>query len=422
VLQLAVLAGPLCAQSPRPAPVLDARAREPQYLGPGRDAPPPGGLTEVRLAYFGPGDEHHPEWGDAWRGATLAIDEANAAGGYRGVPFRLECAWSESPWGSGVADLAKLVYERGAWAILGGVDGVTTHLAEQIVVKARLAQVSFGNTDASVHLTNVPWVFSLAPTDDAVAALLAEAVLERLDAQGRWVAVTATDHDSHTTWREINRVLSRRKARAPTLHVQLPSETPDVSLGVGDVTRSGAPVVLIVARARDAGRVVRALRDSGFQGSIVGGATLGRRCFVEEAGQAAEGVLFPLLFDVERAPHAFVATYRQRFGVEADWLAAHAYDAAGLTVAAIRTAGLNRVRIQDELRAIVPWGGVTGRVVWDRTGRGTREIQLGTIRSGQVVPLGMRPGASLPGRARVLVDLPPGRLRNAGQLSRREAR
>ena len=383
------LAGVLLAQEPspqRPAPYFDARRHPTEYVGPGRELPEPVDVADVPLAYMGPADDAHPDWGDAWRGARLAIEEVNAAGGYRGKPFRLLPAWSENPWGTGVSQLARHVYADGVWAIVGGVDAVSTHLAEQIVVKALLAQVSFGNTDPSVHLTNVPWVFGLAPTDDTLAPIVAQAVLRRVGSPGRWAALTATDHDSHVTWCEVSSALSQRLALAPVLHVEVtPEDEPDAQ-AAADVCRAGVPVVVVVARAREAARLVGALREAGFQGAIVGGATLGRRPFLEEAGADAEGVVFPLLFDADRAPSAFTAAYRGRFGAEPDWLAAHAYDAVRLVAAAVREAGLNRVRIQDALRAIVPWDGVTGRIAWDATGRRVREIGLGTIRAGRVVP------------------------------------
>ena len=50
-----------------------------------------------------PGDPDHPDFGDLWRGATLALEQENSAGGYRGKPFRLLPAWSESPWKAGIA-------------------------------------------------------------------------------------------------------------------------------------------------------------------------------------------------------------------------------------------------------------------------------------------------------------------------------
>ena len=61
------------------------------YSGAGRDLPEPKGLTEIRIGFFGP-IEHNPESVFGLRmlhGAQLAVEEANARGGYGGKPFRL---------------------------------------------------------------------------------------------------------------------------------------------------------------------------------------------------------------------------------------------------------------------------------------------------------------------------------------------
>ena len=61
------------------------------YSGAGRDIPEPKNITEVRIGFLGP-IEHNPESIFGLRmlhGAQLAVEEANARGGYGGKPFRL---------------------------------------------------------------------------------------------------------------------------------------------------------------------------------------------------------------------------------------------------------------------------------------------------------------------------------------------
>jgi branched-chain amino acid transport system substrate-binding protein len=366
----------------RPAPILDLRTREAQYLGPGRELAPPADLHEIRLGWFGPQDLTHPEWGDAWRGAVLAVEEANAAGGYRGLDFRLLGAWSESPWGSGVADLAKLVFGAGVWAVVGGVDGTTTHLAEQIVVKGRLPLVSPGGTDPSVNFTAVPWMFTLLPTDDRLAPILADAVLGGAGG-GAWAVITTSDRDTRVARRAVRAVLASRRLPAPAQDLVVPAAGSDYEEAAADVVRSGARAVLVLAGARDAARIVRALRLAGLAGTVVGGAPVGRRVFAEEAGALAEGVLFPLLFDPE-APEAvaFSRAFSERWGAPPDDLAAHAHDAVHLVVDAVRRAGPNRALIRDALVSLAPWRGAAGTVSWDLTGRSVRAPVLGTWTGG----------------------------------------
>jgi branched-chain amino acid transport system substrate-binding protein len=374
-------ASPSAAQD-RPQPLLDLRTHETSYLGPGRELPPPADLREVRLGWFGPPDATHPEWGEAWRGAALAVEELNEEGGYEGRDFRLLSAWSESPWGSGVADLAKLVFGGAVWAVVGGVDGTTTHLAEQVVVKARLSLVSPGGTDPSVNFTNVPWMFTLLPTDDRLAPILAEAVLDGAGGAA-WAVVTTTDRDARVAWRAVRAALAARQHPGPTLHLVLPAAGPACARAAADVVATGARAVLVLAGARDAVRIVRALRAAGYEGTVVGGAPVGRRTFAEEAGTAAEGVLFPLLFDPAAADAAaFSRAYSGRWGQAPDYLAAHAYDAVRLVADAVRRAGPNRALIRDALSASSPWRGAAGTVSWDPAGRCTRPVELGAWREG----------------------------------------
>ena len=91
-------------------PGAEPQTRRPQagppldFRGPGREEPEPD-VAEVVLGWFGPGDPATPSSATSGAGALLALEQENAAGGYRGKPFRLVPAWSESPWKAGIADL-----------------------------------------------------------------------------------------------------------------------------------------------------------------------------------------------------------------------------------------------------------------------------------------------------------------------------
>ncbi len=178
--------------------------------------------------------------------------------------------------------------------------------------------------------------------------------------------------------------LGSRRGPAPVVHFTLPPAGADYGSAAADFVKSGARAALLLAGARDAARIVKALRAAGFSGSIVGGAPLGRRPFPEEAGEAAEGVVFPLLFDATHPRAApFVRAYEARWGASPDFLAAHAYDADRMTIEAVRRAGPNRALIRDALAAFEAWSGACGMVRWDATGCSVRSVSLGTWQDGR---------------------------------------
>jgi len=378
------------AESDRRKPFFDARKQRSEYAGPGREtSTAEEEVEEVLIGYFGPSDPDDAVGGDLWKAADLAIAQANAKGGYRGKPFRLVPAWSENPWGTGVKLVTRLAYDQRVWAIVGGIDGPTTHLAEQVVAKARLPLVSPISTDKTVNLANVPWMFSLAPGDHLLAPRLAAEIAARIG-DGHIMIVSADDHDSRLLNVELKKELSQRRLAAKREAVFRRGRK-ELSNVVAQVTEVAPDVAVIIADADDSARLVMALRAEGFKGSIFGGPAMGRRQFMDKAGDAAEGVVFPLLWHGSARTASFERTFKQSHGHSPDYASAHTCDAVRLLIEAIRSAGLSRARIGDAIRELSPWTGVTGTVRWDGLGSNTRPAELGTITNGRVVSLSKHP-------------------------------
>jgi ABC-type branched-subunit amino acid transport system substrate-binding protein len=377
-----------------PGPAAEAgphALRDNQYHGPGKDDPEPEALDEVRIGWFGPDDPDHPIGGDPWVAANLAVEAANAVGGYLSLPFRLVPAWSENPWGTGIADLARQVYEGGVWAIVGSVDGASTHLAEQVVTKARLPLISPVATDTTVNLAGVGWAYSCMPSDDRQAEILVGILLDRIGS-APFVLVSGTDHDSRAAAAAFKKHL-RPAGRGPSLQLEL-----EPAAGVDPIIEaigfSGTEAIVVLAGPADSARMVRALRDRGFGAPIFGGAAMESRAFLAAAGDAAEGVVFPLGCDPAAFETEFARRFRDRTGHLPDCAAIQTFDALDLLIEAIQDSGLNRARIRDAVEAISPWNGYAGQVRWDRLGRNERAVIAATVHQGRVVAADVDPGAS----------------------------
>ena len=91
-------------------------------------------VDEVRIGFLGP-IENHPEQplGQMMlNGAPLAIEEANARGGYGGKPFRLMVHNDQAVWGASSNEIVKMVYDEKVWAMLGSVGADSTHIALRV--------------------------------------------------------------------------------------------------------------------------------------------------------------------------------------------------------------------------------------------------------------------------------------------------
>jgi branched-chain amino acid transport system substrate-binding protein len=361
VLALAALAW---AQDSAPKPYHRPAPEPRSYNAPGRGEPDPVGLKQVAIAFFGP-----PDGADSiWQGASLAIEDANRQGGYHGLPFRLVPAWAKNPWAGGVATLIRVVYADRVWAIIGGIDGATTHLAEQVVPKALLTLVNPAATDRSIHTAYVPWMFSCVPGDHLLAPLVARELKRR---GTPFVLLSATDHDSRAFVSELKFAFERDRL-APLLHVEFDPAAGETQKAAGRIVSSGARTAVIVADTPSSVAIVKAARAAGFSGLILSGPLIARAA----PDPALAGVLYPQLGDI---PPPFRAKFAARYGRAPDYAAAHAYDAAGILVAAIRRAGLNRARIRDAVQALSPWPGITGTIHWDDRGQNDNPARLSVL-------------------------------------------
>jgi branched-chain amino acid transport system substrate-binding protein len=372
------------------APFLRFRDVTLDYTGPERDQGEPPDLKEVKIGWFGPDGSTNHSAADLWWAADLAIQEANAQGGFKGLPFRLVPRWAVDPWGTGISQLTRMIYREEPVAVIGSVDSPSTHLAEQVVAKAQLSLVSPVATDKSVTLAGVSWMFACAPNDDVIARVLVADLLATLQTSPKLILLSATDHESRMTAREVLRELSRRK-HPPDFRFELPSGANALTNQMAAIGQIQPGAVLIVAGAEDSARLVLAVREHAPGAVVFGTHAMGRSRFLQVAGRAAEGVRFPVLFlpDMsDPATAAFLERFQSQHAYPPDYTAAFGYDATRLLLAAIRRAGFNRVRVRESLGQLSPWSGIAGAIRFDGTGQNTRtNLCMGQVLEGAIVPL-----------------------------------
>jgi branched-chain amino acid transport system substrate-binding protein len=168
------------------------------YTGAGRDIPDPKDITEVRIGFFGPVSPS-PDQVDGLRmlhGAQLAVEEANARGGYGGKPFKLMVHndynnWqakavygADRPtdptiWGSAADEAVKMIYDDQDWAIFGSISSESTHIILRVALKAEIPIVNSASTDPTIPETYIPWYFTDLQDDRVQAYTLARAYLYR---------------------------------------------------------------------------------------------------------------------------------------------------------------------------------------------------------------------------------------------------
>lgn len=360
----------------------------PLFRGPGRDRLEPAGLESVRIGLIAPLEGVEDAWAGTSlkRGVELAMQEANESGGYGGLAFELVVRNDRPLWGSSANTLVELAYEHRVWAIIGSIDSNSTHVALRAAFKAEVPIVNVGSSDPTVTETGIPWIIRCTPDDRQTGYRLAQLLFEE-EGLSRVAVFRARDRYGRLGVREF-RDAARRLSHPLLMEVQfVPGET-DFASQLSRIAAADPEAVVLWARAAEAGRIVRQMRDRGMLQRVVGTDRLVSETFLELAGAAAEGVVATAWARPDRDDPEWVRfrqRFRTRFGVEPDVFAAYGYDAANLVVIAVRQAGLNRARIRDALAAVRTYEGVTGTMRFDATSNNVSGVLLARVEGGRFV-------------------------------------
>lgn len=357
----------------------------PTFRGPGREEPEPGDVTEVPIGILLPRRGPDAPLGRSMeRGIVLALEEANAAGGFRaGLPFSLRIREEALAWGAAAEAAVAMTTEDGVWGLIGGLEDANTHVINRVLLKLEVPLVNTSGPDPTLTEHMIPWLVRVRPDDRRSGYALAERIF-RVDGHDRVAVLRSNDRYGRVGTREF--VDAARRLRKPIrAEVRFETKTDDWSAQLDRLRRAQPDALVVWGRATATGRAVRAVREAGLDVPIYGPDRLVDPRFLEAAGAAAEGLVFTYPFHPERVGAAwteFVLRFRVRFGVAPDATAGYAYDGARLLIESIRSAGLNRVRIREHLVGHTTYDGVTGPMRFDATFNNIAEVILGHVQDG----------------------------------------
>jgi ABC-type branched-subunit amino acid transport system substrate-binding protein len=341
-----------------------------EFRGPGREEAAPADLKSFKLGLFAPveGKGDVDIGHEIFQGVTLALDEANAAGGFHGVPFELVVRNDAATWGDSSSTIVDLSARQKVWAILGSVDGASTHVAIRVALKLEIPVVNTASTDPTMTETFIPWLLRCYPDDRQYGYRLARLVFEE-ERLTNVAMIRSNDRYGRMGVKEFSDA-SRRLGHPMLMEQRYAPGQASFDEQLARVRELGVEGVVVWGPARDCGRIVARMRELGMPQRVFGNDRMATPNFVAAAGAAAEGVLVTAPYDPNSTAPAWTSfreRYRKQFGETPGGFAAYAYDGTRILLAAIGRAGANRARIRDELAATHTFDGVTETLAFDPT-------------------------------------------------------
>ena len=374
------------------------------YSGAGRDIPDPKNVSEVRIGFFGP-IEHNPDQVFGLRmlhGAELAVDEANAGGGYGGKPFKLMLHndydnWqakavygADRPtdptiWGSPSNETVKMIYDDKDWAIFGSISSESTHIILRVALRAEIPIVNAASTDPTIPETYIPWLFEVLQDDRVQSFTIARRVFTELGLKR--AAILRVNNRYGRMGVPKFRDASRRLGHPVVIEQKfMPGDT-DFTRELKIIRGSRADAIILWADETETAGILKQMKALGMKQRVFGSyRTLGP-AMLAEAGPAAEGFEAVFPYDPTRKDAKWVdfnKRFEARFKEKPDQFASLAYDAMNALLDSICKAGLNRARIHDALADMDEYDGVTGRMVFDPNQKNVAPMYFGTVHDGTI--------------------------------------
>jgi ABC-type branched-subunit amino acid transport system substrate-binding protein len=355
-----------------------------EFTGAGREKPEPKGLTEVRLGVLAPlsGNVLAPQGNQLLQGATLAVEEANAKGGYKGIPFKIFAHNDVGLWGAAANEIVKMG-DEGVWTILGTIDDINSHVGIRVALKLEIPWVNSSDPDPTFTETNIPWVVRCISDDRQSSYALVDRIY-RQDGLKRVAVLRVNNRYGRVGVMEFKDAALR--AEHPiVLEVRYEDGETNFDTQLERVKNSNPDAVVLWGNALEMGLILNRMRELGMDYPVFISDRGVNPLFIETAGENANGIVTTCQYN-PKADNSklkeFQKNYKKRFGLEPDVFAAHAYDGMNMTINAIQKVGLNRYLIRDYLTDLGSYNGVTGEIIFDATWNDIGRIFMAEIKNG----------------------------------------
>ena len=309
--------------------------------------------------------------GYAIKGAKLALEAVNKAGGILGKQAELIIEDDQTTNPGIVLAFSKLAAEQGIVAFLGSIRSTQVHAMAPDVLKLG-KPVMIGGTDPNLTHMGNQWLFRFRPNDSYSGRVIADYGVNAL-AKKKWAVLHSTDAFGTAGGKALSAALEKLGSPA-VLDQGYANQSQDFTPVVLAIKQSGADILgSYFTFENDLGIFARQLRQLGVNIPWVGSPSIVNITALKLAGPALYGTFGVADYAEESSDAAkvFGKAYRDIAKVAPDNQSSWPYDAINVLAAAINKAGsTDPAKIREAILATQKFPGAEGEYNFDQNGDG----------------------------------------------------
>jgi len=328
-------------------------------------------------------------------GASLAIEQVNAAGGINGRKVALVNVNSESDNTKTVSGAKRLIEQDSVVAIIGPMSSGSVFAVADTMERAKVPMIANGASRGIVLPPEQRRYMFLAPLTDVVVQSV---MLKDMRAKGiKKIAILNSDVAFGTSGRDSLEKAAGDYGIAVVAKETFGNSDTDITPQLTKIRGSDAEATVLWATGAGLAIATKNHRALGIKTPLYLAHSSNDFNFLRLAGDAANGVLLPSskIYVTDSLPDSdpqkkvvakFVADYTQKYGKPPATFAGNGYDATMMLVDAIRRAGTDPAKIRDAIEGTKDYVGVTAVYTYGPTDHfGTRpeSVVMLTVKDGK---------------------------------------
>lgn len=321
-----------------------------------------------------------PKVGEASKFAgELMKDEINASGGLivGDKPYKLEFIYgdNEAKPESAVNTALKLITQDKVLAIIGPNSSKQAIPAGGTCNDNQTPMVSPWSTNPDTTKDR-PWIFRAGFLDPFQGPVAANFAVKQFNAKTAAVLFDLTNDYSKGLAEIFRSVWNEKNGAGSVLAFESHSDKDqDFSAQLTTIIAAKPDFIFIPDNYNQVALIVRQARDLGWNGPMMGSDAWGSAELMTLCGDDCKGLFFSTHYAAEGAQgktREFIDKYKAKFGYVPDDVAALTWDALGIVLQGIRTAGTltgdlaaDRKAVRDAMATISHFDGITGMMKFD---------------------------------------------------------
>jgi len=318
-------------------------------------------------------------------GIDLAIEKVNAQGGINGKKIEVIYEDNQGEAKMAVSAMQKLMQE-GVFIVIDNAMSSITLSMVPIAKDNKMIIISTGATNPKLSGIS-PYFFRIWNSDGEEAVFTAKYCREKLGMKDIVIMYINNDYGkglADAFEKSFNNLGGKVLSK-----IDFEQKSKDFRNVIAKLTKYPTDNIYLVGYASQTGLIANQIKEQKMNKAIVGSVAMEDTKFIELAGKASEGIMYPYSKTPSgKQVEEFNKLFEQKYGKKPEILCDKGFDATNLAIMALKNGASNAEKVREFFLNMKEYEGASGMIKFDKNGEVHQPMVMKIIKNGKFEVLG----------------------------------